>query len=410
MDAKNRDESLQRMPEIDSGINLLENESLIGANEQQQLQLRLKDRKIEQLEERIEDLEDVITSYKKQIEDLKKTSQEKPETSWMKKLVAENTQSREEVKLLLTTNEDLTKEMMCLATDLEEKSRRQENMELRIEELQYQKNLMEMDFDKRQDTWKGLIEGVMKDLVAKQEECETTKKESGKMGKFVNKICVLLDIQERLEVDEGGLVVGNTAKDLDRSLKVVDMEVFKMVEERKMLRKNNKELIEMVEFLEFEGKVLLDDPEICKEKAKEIEVERNCFTNDNSLKVPVTVSDHKEKLSCCDERAKQKKELENKFTFLKGCLEVNQTENEIVKAGYERCEATSATDMKRRVMLERKSREFATKKDEIEAQTESVANVKHHSAPENARCDTSLKQNRRRPKLNFLRRIFGNRS
>ena len=64
MDAKNQDQSLLRVSEMDSGINIIENGSLINANEQQQQQIKLKDRKIEQLEEKIEDLEDIVISCK----------------------------------------------------------------------------------------------------------------------------------------------------------------------------------------------------------------------------------------------------------------------------------------------------------------------------------------------------------
>ena len=367
----------------------------------------------------------------------------------MKKVTAENTHLREEVKLLLTTNEDLTKEMTCLATDLEEKTRRQENMELRMEELQYQNSLMEMDFDKRQDTWKGLIEGVMEDLVVKQEECEKIKNESGKMGKFVKNICILLDFEGRLEFDEGGLVCGDTAKNLDCSLKIMDMEVFKMVEETKMLRKNNKELTEMVQFLKFEGKALGRDSDICARMVEETEIKENCLVSDN-LKVPVTVSHKKDQLLGCDELVEQNKELENKVTILKGSLEENQEddllaearcelsgtkasqdikrrvvlekqfpqkshgfatktegiENQLPETRYERWEKSSSQEKKRRIMLERESHEFATRAEENEAKSQRLANVKNDSVPENAKHYTSPKQNRGRPKLYFLRRIF----
>ena len=49
---------------MDSGITIMEKDSLISVYKQQQLHMKLKDRKIEQLEKRIEDLEDVVTSCK----------------------------------------------------------------------------------------------------------------------------------------------------------------------------------------------------------------------------------------------------------------------------------------------------------------------------------------------------------
>ena len=369
--------------------------------------------------------------------------------SWMKKLTAENKHLKEEVMLLLTTNEDLTKEMTCLATDFEEKTRRQENMELRMEELQYKNSLMEMDFDKQQDTWKGLIEGVMEDLVVKQDECEKIKNESGKMGKFINNICVLLDFEERLEFDEGGMVCGDTAKNLDHSLKIVGMEILKMVEERKMLRKNDKELNEMDVSLKFEGKVLGKDSVICTRMVEETGIKKNSLVSDK-LKVQVIASNKENQLIACDELVDQNKELENKVTILKGSLEENQAddrladarykpsetkavkdigrravlekqflqnshgfatktegnENRLPETGYERCEKNSAQEKRRRVKLEKESHEFANKTEENEAESQRLANVKNDSMPENVKRDKSLKQNRGRPKLYFLRRIF----
>ena len=209
---------------------------------------------------------------KKQARDLL-ASQEQPVTSWMRDMVGENEELKEELRLKTTSIEDLTRKCTKMAAELETASRQEESLKLKIEEAQYQKNLMSIDFAKREETWGDFVEELLEDIEAKYTECAKLNEESSKMKNHINKVCLLLsDEGETLDDCKVSEDFDNGLEDI---LKKVDIQVYKIVENEKMLRDEKREFCELVEFLENEEAIIIEDKENFKEVANELKAEKN---------------------------------------------------------------------------------------------------------------------------------------
>eukprot|EP00112_Aurelia_sp_Birch-Aquarium-sp1_P011398 Seg2397.5 transcript_id=Seg2397.5/GoldUCD/mRNA.D3Y31 product="hypothetical protein" protein_id=Seg2397.5/GoldUCD/D3Y31 len=256
----------------DSGLTLVHSDPLARKNEQQQLEIKTQSKKIVELEDIVDNLEDVIVKYKKQAEDLL-ACQEQPVSSWMRDMVGENEELKAELRSATISIEDMTRKCTKMAAELETASTQEESLKLKIEEAQYQKNLMSMDFAKQEKILKDFVEQLMQEIETKYNECEKINEESSKMKNRINKIGLLLSDEERQDSD-GCKVNENGSDDVFKS---VDLQVYKMVENEKMLRKEKQELCELVEFLENEEAIMLEDTENFKVAANELKAENNAL-------------------------------------------------------------------------------------------------------------------------------------
>ena len=186
-------------------------------------------------------------------------------------MVGENEELKEELRLATASIEDLTRKCTKMAAELETASKLEESLKLKIEEAQYQKNLMSMDFVKQENALKDFVDELMQEIEKKYRVCEKINEDSSKMQGRINKICLLLSNEEEQETD-GCKINENGSDDLVIS---VDLRVYKMVENERMLRNEKKELCELVEFLENEEAVILEDTENFKEVANELKAEKN---------------------------------------------------------------------------------------------------------------------------------------
>eukprot|EP00112_Aurelia_sp_Birch-Aquarium-sp1_P011395 Seg2397.2 transcript_id=Seg2397.2/GoldUCD/mRNA.D3Y31 product="hypothetical protein" protein_id=Seg2397.2/GoldUCD/D3Y31 len=275
MDAKSANKSFMALSGSDSGLTLANSDSLARQNEQQQLEIKTQSKKIVELEDIVENLEDVIVKYKKQAKDLL-APQEQPVTSWMRDMVGENEELKAELRLKTTSIEDLTRKCARMAEELETASRQEENLLLKIEEAEYQKNLMSMDFVEQEQALTDFVEELMQEIEIKYKECETINEESSRMKNCINKICLLLPDREEEKVDHHK-VKEDFENGFEDILKKVYVQVYKMAENDKMLRNDKQELCELVEFLENEEAIIIDDTENFKEAANELKVEKNAL-------------------------------------------------------------------------------------------------------------------------------------
>ena len=190
-------------------------------------------------------------------------------------MVGENEELKEELRLKTTSIEDLTRKCTKMAAELETASRQEESLKLKIEEAQYQKNLMSMDFAKREETWGDFVEELMEDIEAKYKECAKLNEKSSKMKNHINKVCLLLSDEEGEKHDDYCKVNEDIDNDIEDILKKVAVQVYKIVENEKMLRNEKQELCELVEFLENEEAIIIEDTENFKEVANELKAEKN---------------------------------------------------------------------------------------------------------------------------------------
>ena len=186
-------------------------------------------------------------------------------------MVGENEELKEDLRLATTSIEDLTRKCAKMAAELETASRQEESLKLQIEEAQYQKNLMSLDFAKQENALKDFVDELMQEIEKKYRECEKINEDSSKMQNRINKIGLLLSDEEEQETD-GCKVNENGSDDLVIS---VDLRVYKMVENEKMLRNEKQELCELVDFLENEEAIILEDTENFKEVADKLKAEKN---------------------------------------------------------------------------------------------------------------------------------------
>eukprot|EP00112_Aurelia_sp_Birch-Aquarium-sp1_P022428 Seg6319.3 transcript_id=Seg6319.3/GoldUCD/mRNA.D3Y31 product="hypothetical protein" protein_id=Seg6319.3/GoldUCD/D3Y31 len=254
MDAKSANKSFMALSGSDSGLTLANFDSLARQNEQQQLEIK--------------------TQNKKQAKDLL-APQEQPVTSWMRDMVGENEELKAELRLKTTSIEDLTRKCARMAEELEIASRQEENLLLKIEEAQYQKNLMSMDFVEQEQALTDFVEELMQEIEIKYKECEKINEESSRMKNCINKICLLLpDREEKVDHHKVKEDFENGFEDI---LKKVYVQVYKMAENEKMLRNDKQELCELVEFLENEEAIIIEDMENFKEAANELNAEKNAL-------------------------------------------------------------------------------------------------------------------------------------
>ena len=188
-------------------------------------------------------------------------------------MVGENEELKEELRLKTTSIEDLTRKCVKMAAELETVSRQEESLKLRIEEVQYQKNLLSMEFAKREETWGDFAEELLEGIEIKSKECEKLNEETAKMKNHINKFRLLLsDDGEKFDDCKVNEDFGTGLEDI---LKKVDVQVYKIVENEKMLRNEKQELCELVEFLENEEAIVIEDTEKIKEAANELKSEKN---------------------------------------------------------------------------------------------------------------------------------------
>eukprot|EP00112_Aurelia_sp_Birch-Aquarium-sp1_P011396 Seg2397.3 transcript_id=Seg2397.3/GoldUCD/mRNA.D3Y31 product="hypothetical protein" protein_id=Seg2397.3/GoldUCD/D3Y31 len=190
----------------------------------------------------------------------------------------------------MTTAEDSTGECDSLESEDETVPTQEENLLLEIEELQFQKNLMSMNFALRlaEETCKNVVEELIKDIELKHKEYEKINEDSTEINKAstqmnaistemkdnstqmkdrINKICHLCSDQEEQKVDGCKMNEDDFENGLEDILKNVEEQVYSMVEKEKMLQNEKQELHELVEFLENEETVLQEDIEHLKEDA-----------------------------------------------------------------------------------------------------------------------------------------------
>ena len=204
----------------------------------------------------------------------------------MRDIIAENEDLKEKLRLRTASTEDLTGECTRMASEGETVQTRQENFELQIEELQFQKNLMSMTFAKRlaEETCKNIVEELIKGIETKPKKNEkvnddsTGKNESStEMKDCINKICLLLPDQGEQKVDGCTMSGEDFENGLQDIVKKVEDQVFNMVENEKTLRTEKQELQELVEFLENEGRVLQEDIGNFKEATNGLKAEKDAL-------------------------------------------------------------------------------------------------------------------------------------
>ena len=204
----------------------------------------------------------------------------------MRDIIAENEDLKEQLRLTAASTEDLTRGCTRMASDDETVQTQQENFELKIEELQFQKNLMSMNFAKRlaEETCKNIVEELIKGIETKHNKNEKINDDSTEenensteMKDCINKICLLFPDQGEQKVDGCTMNEEDFENGLQDTLKKVENQVFNMVENEKTLRTEKQELYELVEFLENEGSVLQEDIENFKEATNGFKAEKDAL-------------------------------------------------------------------------------------------------------------------------------------
>ena len=189
----------------------------------------------------------------------RRRTQEQPQTTWVKNLIAENEELKEYLSSAEAENERLTEGYESLMEELEVKSQQVDVLEERVADLENEKNEIEEDVYRADNVWEEVVTNMMAHTSEKVEEHEYMKIEVTKLRKLLNKICLNLKIDETLEDQDfqGGVLAKN--EKLDGVLRNVDIEIWRLREERDMLRKDKKELQELVEFLETEEKMTREE-------------------------------------------------------------------------------------------------------------------------------------------------------
>ena len=196
-----------------------------------------------------------------------------PTSSWVKGLVQTNQQMSNDIQIISTQNQQLTEKCTVLTKMVKVKTDEVEVLQERIKVLEDERKHF---IDAKEETYSALVQELFKEIELLSEKVQVSSKQNDRVTKDTSRITKKEEVEGKNQREQQ---IDNAFE--EKSLFEVTPN-YKLIKENEELNEENKELKDLVEFLELERKCMIEEDLIAQESKTADENEKKQLFEENS--------------------------------------------------------------------------------------------------------------------------------
>ena len=196
-----------------------------------------------------------------------------PTSSWVKSLVQTKQQMSNDIQIISTQNQQLTEQCTVLTKMVKVKTDEVEILQQRIKVLEDERKHF---IDAKEETYSALVQELFKEIELLSEKVQVSSKENHRAAKKTLRITKKEEVKERNQREQR---IDDAFE--EKTLYEVTTN-YKLIKENEELKGENKQLKELVKFLELERKCMIEEDLIAKDSKTADENEKKHLLQENS--------------------------------------------------------------------------------------------------------------------------------